>query len=116
MFLKSRQVASANDVARSDNPNPQFVIIFVHWLCAISILQTRLALVRAKFDRLRQLGVQPWIFRAEEYKARRINIHLTGWLVRATLRGVFHSCYVENLQYYGIKSHARQRHSPARPG
>jgi hypothetical protein len=41
---------------------------------------------------------------------------LTGWLVRATLRGVFHSRYVENLQYYGVKSHARQRHSPARLG
>jgi hypothetical protein len=38
---------------------------------------------------------------------------LTRWLVRATLRGVFHSRYVENLQYHGIKSHARQRHSPA---
>jgi hypothetical protein len=24
-------VARANDVARSDNPNSQFVIIFVHW-------------------------------------------------------------------------------------
>jgi len=59
MFLKSRQVASANDVARSDNPNPQFVIIFVHWLCEILMLQTRLVLVRAKFDRLRQLRVQP---------------------------------------------------------
>jgi hypothetical protein len=53
MFLKSRQMASANDVARSDNPNPQFVIILGHWLYAMSILQTRLALVRAKFDRHR---------------------------------------------------------------
>jgi hypothetical protein len=53
MFLKSWQVASANDVARSNNPNPQFVIILVHWLRAMSILQTRLSLVRAKFDRLR---------------------------------------------------------------
>jgi len=59
MFLKSWQVASANDVARANNPNPQFVIILVHWLCAMSILQTRLGLVRAKFDRLRQLRVQP---------------------------------------------------------
>ena len=55
-------------------------------------------------------------FEEKNTKARRINIHLTGWLVRATLRGVFHSRYVENLQYYGIKSHARQRYSPARPG
>jgi hypothetical protein len=35
------------------------MIIFVHRLCEILILQTRLALVRAKFDRLRQLRVQP---------------------------------------------------------
>jgi len=53
MFLKSWQMASANDIARSNNPNPQFVIILVHWLCEMSILQTRLAIVRAKFDRLR---------------------------------------------------------------
>jgi len=59
MFLQSRQMASANDIARSDNPNPQFVIIFVHWLCEMLILQSRLVLVRAKFDRLRQLRVQP---------------------------------------------------------
>ena len=52
-------MASANDIARSDNPNPQFVIIFVHWLCEMLILQSRLVLVRAKFDRLRQLRVQP---------------------------------------------------------
>jgi hypothetical protein len=30
MFLESRQMASPNDIARSDNPNPQFLIIFVH--------------------------------------------------------------------------------------
>jgi len=59
MFLQGRQVTSANDVARSDNPNPQFVIIFVHRLCEILILQIRMALVRAKFDRFRQLRVQP---------------------------------------------------------
>jgi len=59
MFLQSRQMASTNDIARSDNPNPQFVIIFVHWLCEMLILQSRLVLVRAKFDRLRQLRVQP---------------------------------------------------------
>jgi hypothetical protein len=53
MFLESRQVASANDIACSNNPNPQFVVIFVHWLREMLILQTRLALVRAKFDRLR---------------------------------------------------------------
>jgi hypothetical protein len=35
------------------------VIILVHWLYKILILQTRLALARAKFDRLRQLRVQP---------------------------------------------------------
>src|SRR5438105_13236848 len=28
----------------------------------------------------------------------------------------FSFSYVTNLQYYGIKSHARQRYSPARPG
>jgi hypothetical protein len=50
---------SANDIARSDNPNTQFMIIFVHWLCEILILQSRLVLVRAKFDRLCQLRVQP---------------------------------------------------------
>ena len=52
-------MASANDIARPDDSNPQFVIILVHRLCEILILQTRLALVRAKFDRLRQLRVQP---------------------------------------------------------
>ncbi|HEV3099759.1 MAG TPA: hypothetical protein VGY75_08585 [Candidatus Udaeobacter sp.] len=53
-----------------------------------------------------------FVIRASEFR-HLVNIHLTGWLVRATLRGVFHSRYVENLQYYGIKSYARQRHSPA---
>jgi hypothetical protein len=59
MFLEGRQMARANNVARSDNTDPQFVIIFVHWLRETLILQTRLALRRAKFDRLRQLRVQP---------------------------------------------------------
>ena len=59
MFLESRQVASADNVARPDNSNPQFVIIFVHGLRQILILQTRLAFVRAKFDLLGQLRVQP---------------------------------------------------------
>jgi len=52
-------MSSANDIARSDNPNPQFVIIFVHRLREILILQARLPFVRAKFDRLGQLRVQP---------------------------------------------------------
>jgi hypothetical protein len=30
MFFESWQVARANNVARSDDPNPQFVIIFMH--------------------------------------------------------------------------------------
>ena len=30
MFLESRQMAGPNNVARSDNADPQFVIIFVH--------------------------------------------------------------------------------------
>ncbi len=59
MFLQSRQMASANNIARSDNPNPQFVIIFVHGLREMLILQSRLVLVRAKFDPLRQFRVQP---------------------------------------------------------
>jgi hypothetical protein len=79
----------ANDIARPDNPNPQFVIILVHRLCEILILQTRLALVRAKFDRLRQLRVQPSIFRREEYGMLQINIHLTGELMRGSLRACF---------------------------
>jgi hypothetical protein len=53
------------------------------------ILQTRLALVRAKFDRLRQLRVQPSIFRREEYGMLQINIHLTGELMRGSLRACF---------------------------
>src|SRR5213075_1143850 len=32
MFLESWQMTSANNVARADNPNPQFVIIFLHWV------------------------------------------------------------------------------------
>ena len=59
MFLKGWQVARANNVARSDNTDPQFMIIFVHWLRETLILQTRLPFVRAKFDRLLQLRVQP---------------------------------------------------------
>jgi NADH:ubiquinone oxidoreductase subunit H len=59
MFLQGWQVPGANDVSCSDNSNPQFVIIFVHWLRAMSILQIRAAFVRAKFDRLGQLRVQP---------------------------------------------------------
>jgi hypothetical protein len=59
MFLQSRQMASTNDIARSDDPNSQFVIIFVHGLREMLILPSRLVLVRAKFDRLRQLRVQP---------------------------------------------------------
>jgi hypothetical protein len=66
---------STNDIARSNNPDTQFMIIFVHWLCEILILQSRLVLVRAKFDRLEQLRVQP----RENTKRQRINIHLTGW-------------------------------------
>jgi hypothetical protein len=30
MFPQGRQMAGANNVARSDDANPQFVIIFVH--------------------------------------------------------------------------------------
>jgi hypothetical protein len=32
-------MAGANDVACSDDPDPQLMIIFVHWLCAISVVQ-----------------------------------------------------------------------------
>jgi hypothetical protein len=32
-------MAGANDAACSDDPDPQLMIIFVHWLCAISIVQ-----------------------------------------------------------------------------
>jgi hypothetical protein len=59
MFRESRQMPSTNDIARSDNPNTQFVIIFVHGLREMLILQSLLVLVRAKFDRLRHLRVQP---------------------------------------------------------
>jgi hypothetical protein len=68
MFLESWQMASANDVARSDNPNPQFVVIFVHWLREILILQSRLVVVRAKFDRLCQLRVQTMNFSTKNTK------------------------------------------------
>jgi len=59
MVLQSRQMAGTNYIARSDNPNPQFVIIFVHWSREMLILQSRRVVMRAKFDRLRQLRVQP---------------------------------------------------------
>jgi hypothetical protein len=55
-------------------------------------------------------------FDEKNAKQRRINIHLTGWLVRGSLRGLFHLRYVQNLQCYGIESHARQCHPPARLG
>jgi hypothetical protein len=52
-------MACANDVARSNNPNPQFVIIFWrHASNAMSILRNQRPLMRAKFDRTRELGVQ----------------------------------------------------------
>jgi hypothetical protein len=116
MFLQSRQMASTNDIARSDNPNPQFVIIFVQGLCEILILQSRLVLVRAKFDRLCQLRVQTMNFPTRRIR-RIINIHLTGELMRGSLRAYFLRLYhVQSLQHHGIESHARQRHPPARPG
>ena len=39
MFFESRQMASANDIARSDNPNSQFLIILVHWFRETLILR-----------------------------------------------------------------------------
>src|SRR5439155_8815498 len=79
MFLESRQMTSANDIARPNNPNPQFLIVFLHWLCAISILRARCAFVRAKFDRDVQWFVQL-------RKLSRVNIHLTRPSVRGSLR------------------------------
>jgi hypothetical protein len=32
-------MAGANDVACSHDPDPQLMIIFVHWLWAISVVQ-----------------------------------------------------------------------------
>ena len=45
-------MAGANDAARSNDPDSQFMIIFVrHTSNAITILRNRLALTRDKFDR-----------------------------------------------------------------
>ncbi|PWT80491.1 MAG: hypothetical protein C5B58_11515 [Acidobacteria bacterium] len=46
--------------------------------------------LRVKFDRVRQLRVQPQIFDEDDVNERRINIHLTDLLVRASLRDLFH--------------------------
>ncbi|PYK26290.1 MAG: hypothetical protein DME59_08035, partial [Verrucomicrobia bacterium] len=46
------QVTGANDAAPSDNPDPQFLIIFCrHVSNALSILRNRWPLTRDKFDR-----------------------------------------------------------------
>jgi hypothetical protein len=38
VLLKTGQMASANDVARADDPDPQFLIVFVHLLLCDSNL------------------------------------------------------------------------------
>ena len=52
MIFESRQVSCANDAARSDNPDPQLMIIFWrHVSNAMSILRNQRPLTRDKFDR-----------------------------------------------------------------
>jgi hypothetical protein len=52
MFLEGRQMPGANDAARSDNSDPQFVIIFVrHASNPMGVdLAKRLSLPRDTFD------------------------------------------------------------------
>jgi large subunit ribosomal protein L28 len=75
MVFERRQMSCANDAARSDNPDPQFMIIFWrHVSNAISILRNRSSLTRDKFDR----GAH------SPFK-----IHLTAPPLSTSLRAVF---------------------------
>jgi|SRR6266568_1726178 len=95
-------MTGANNAARSDNPDPQFLIILLrHASSALSILRNRRSLTRDKFDRAAHLPFK---------------IHLTGASVRGSLRASLGSHYVKDLQYYTIKSDAGERHSPAWSG
>jgi hypothetical protein len=58
MLLESGQMPSPNNVARSDNADPQFVIIFVHW-CDINVANSNRLFVRAYLDSEEQWRVQP---------------------------------------------------------
>src|SRR5438067_8210195 len=59
-------MTGSDDIARSNNPHPQCVVIFVHWLCAISLMQSRLASARVNFDREEQWRVQPCAVRTKK--------------------------------------------------
>jgi hypothetical protein len=47
MLLQRRQMTSANDITCSDDADPQFVVIFLHWLaCDIDV--ARLGSIRCE--------------------------------------------------------------------
>jgi hypothetical protein len=52
-------MAGANNVAGSYDSDPQFVIIFVHYLGAMIAAAKATGCGRASFDRRHQLRVQP---------------------------------------------------------
>jgi hypothetical protein len=57
-------MAGANNIAGSYDSNPQFVIIFVHYLGAMIAAAKAIGCGRASFDRRHQLRVQPiWVER-----------------------------------------------------
>jgi hypothetical protein len=45
-------MTGSDDIARSNNSDPQLVIILMHWLYAISLVLNRVALARIMFDRV----------------------------------------------------------------
>jgi hypothetical protein len=52
IFLERGQMTGSDDIARSNNSDPQLVIILMHWLYAISLVLNRVALARIMFDRV----------------------------------------------------------------
>jgi hypothetical protein len=68
-------MTGANDVARANNPDPQFLIILLrHVSNAMSILRNGRPLTRDKFDRAAHLPFKN---------------HLTGASLRGSLRASF---------------------------
>src|SRR5207248_504357 len=102
-------MAGANDVAGSDNANPQLVIVFVHKLrCELRLTASSMA----------RSTLEEYGFPAVEFKIygcpSRHSLEDHPLDQSACTRQVTQLfSRHESLSHHRIKSHARQRHSPA---
>src|SRR5207244_13344117 len=83
MFFQRRQMPRAHDVACADDPDAQFVIIFLrHTSMPFSILRRAPRITRAKFD-------QRGAFIVQLRKRSRVKIRLTRAIRHSSLRDLF---------------------------